>query len=78
VSVDVDHAFPHDRSPQQTRQLVLDGRKIPYDDQLAWPAIATLTGLPVAVALIGHDEDWTAFAGFIEHEFGGFSLPPNL
>ena len=49
-------AFPHDHSPQPTRQLDVDGKKIPYDDQLAWPAIATLCGLPATVAPIGHDE----------------------
>ena len=49
-------AFLHDHSPQPTRQLDVDGKKIPYDDQLAWPAIATLCGLPATVAPIGHDE----------------------
>jgi amidase len=39
------------------RQLNVDGRKIPYYDQLAWPAIATLTGLPATVAPIGQDGD---------------------
>ena len=34
----------------------MDGKKIPYDDQLAWPAIATLSGLPATVAPIGHDD----------------------
>jgi amidase len=87
-------AFPHDHSPQRTRQLSVDGKQIPYSDQLAWPAIATLTGLPATVAPVGHDnglpvgvqiiggylEDHTtiAFAGLIEREFGGFTPPPNL
>jgi amidase len=49
-------AFPHDHSPERTRQLNVDGRKVPYYDQLTWPAIATLTGLPATVAPIGHDD----------------------
>jgi amidase len=48
-------AFPHDHSPRLARQIAVDGRKIPYYDQLAWPAIATLTGLPATVAPIGRD-----------------------
>ena len=39
-----------------TRQLSVDGKKIPYTDQLAWPAIAKLTGLHATVAPIGRDE----------------------
>ena len=49
-------AFPHDHSPLGTRQLDVDGKKVPYYDQIAWAAIATLTGLPATVAPIGHDE----------------------
>ena len=48
-------AFPHDHSLQRTRQLDVDGKKIPYYDQIAWAAVATLTGLPATVAPIGHD-----------------------
>jgi len=48
-------AFPHDHSPARTRQLDVDGKKIPYYDQLAWAGVATLTGLPATVAPIGHD-----------------------
>ena len=33
----------------------MDGRKIPYYDQLAWAAVATLTGLPATVVPIGRD-----------------------
>jgi amidase len=46
-------AFPHDHStPQHMRQVDIDGRKIPYDDQLVWASIATLTGLPATAAPI--------------------------
>jgi amidase len=48
-------AFAHDHSPARTRQLDVDGKKIPYYDQLAWAAVATLTGLPATVAPIGRD-----------------------
>jgi len=48
-------AFPHDHSPLQhsARKLDVDGRKLPYDNQLVWSAIATLTGLPATVAPLG-------------------------
>jgi amidase len=39
-------AFPHDHTPQSSRQLDIDGTKIPYNDQMAWAAIAILNGLP--------------------------------
>jgi amidase len=50
-------AFPHDHSPQRTRQLDIDGKKVPYSDQIVWAAIATLTGMPATVAPIGRDEN---------------------
>ena len=43
-------AFSHDHSPMRTRQLDVDGKKIPYYDQIAWSTVATLTGLPATVA----------------------------
>lgn len=50
-------AFPQDQSkPQDKRQLDVDGKKVPYLDQLAWCGIATLTGLPATVAPIGHSD----------------------
>jgi amidase len=49
-------AFAHDHAPQRTRQLDVDGTKIPYSDQLAWAGIATLTGLPATAAPIGRSE----------------------
>ena len=40
-------AYPHDHSePQEARTIDIDGKKYPYSDQLAWPGIATLPGLP--------------------------------
>ena len=49
-------AFPHDHSPQRTRQLDVDGKLVVYDDQLVWSAIATLFGLPATVAPIERSE----------------------
>jgi amidase len=40
-------AYPHDHSPdQETRRIRIDGKEHVYPDQLAWPGIATLPGLP--------------------------------
>ena len=50
-------AFPHDHSmPKHWRQVDIDGKKVPYDDQLIWASIATLTGLPATAAPIGKSE----------------------
>jgi amidase len=40
-------AYVQDHSPEQeTRRIVIDGKAYPYPDQLAWPGVATLPGLP--------------------------------
>ena len=40
-------AYPHDHTPEQAkRRISIDGKDYPYSDQLAWPGIATLPGLP--------------------------------
>lgn len=40
-------AYPHDHLPdQEQRTITIDGKKYPYTDQLVWPGIATLPGLP--------------------------------
>jgi amidase len=47
-------AYPHDHSPdQEKRHIDIDGRNYPYVDQLAWPGIATLPGLPATAIPIG-------------------------
>jgi amidase len=87
-------AFPHDHSPRLEREIDIDGKKIPYSDQIVWAAIATSMGLPATAAPIEHEgplpigvqiiggylEDRTtiAFAGLIEREFGGFKPPPGF
>jgi amidase len=40
-------AFPHDHSADmRARRIDVDGKSYPYQDQLIWPGIATLSGLP--------------------------------
>jgi amidase len=47
-------AYPHDHSPdQETRRINIDGKNYPYPDQLAWPGIATLPGLPSTAIPLG-------------------------
>jgi amidase len=47
-------AFPHDHSAdQEKRRLVIDGREFSYVDQIAWPGIANLTGLPATAIPLG-------------------------
>jgi amidase len=51
-------AFLHDHAKdQRTRRLDIDGRKVPYPNQIVWASMATLVGLPATVAPIGHSED---------------------
>jgi amidase len=49
-------AFPHDHASWLTRTLDIDGRMIPYQEQIAWAAVATMCGLPATVAPIGRSE----------------------
>ncbi len=46
-----DHA-PHDFPAPEPRQIEIDGRAVPYLEQLVWGSIATLPGLPATVAPI--------------------------
>ncbi len=40
-------AYLQDQSPEQElRKINIDGKDYPYPDQLAWPGVATLPGLP--------------------------------
>jgi len=47
-------AFTHDHAPLLTRQLDIDGQKVPYFNQIAWAGIATSNGLPATTMPIGH------------------------
>lgn len=51
-------AFVHDQSePQEARQLSIDGAVVPYADQLVWPGIATLPGLPATALPVAQSPD---------------------
>ena len=47
-------AYPHDHSPEQeSRRVNIVGKDYVYPDQLSWPGIATLPGLPATAIPIG-------------------------
>ncbi len=47
-------AFPHDHEPdQERRRLIVNGAPQPYLDQLLWPGVATLPGLPATAIPAG-------------------------
>lgn len=46
-------AFPHSTVPPQQRRLTVNGREVPFEDQLFWASLATLAYLPASVAPIG-------------------------
>lgn len=51
-------AYPHDHSPDQgSRTIVIDGKPYPYSDQLVWPGVATMPGLPATTIPIGATPD---------------------
>ena len=51
-------AYPHDHSAdQETRRISIDGKDHVYPDQLAWPGIATLPGLPATAIPLGLSGD---------------------
>jgi amidase len=51
-------AYPHDHSPEQeARRIRIDDTDHAYPDQLAWPGIATLPGLPSTAIPTGFAPD---------------------
>ena len=51
-------AFPHDfNRDQNDKRVNIDGKEITYVDQLVWPGVATLAGLPATVAPIARTDD---------------------
>ena len=51
-------AYPHDHSDdQEKRRIKIDGKDYVYPDQLAWPGIATLPGLPSTAIPTGFSPD---------------------
>lgn len=50
-------AFPHDHSPAEgSRKIHVDGEQADYNEQVVWPAVATLPGLPATVVPIDRSE----------------------
>jgi amidase len=49
-------AYPHDHSPEQEKRRI-DWQGVCLPDQLAWPGIATLPGLPSAAIPTGFAPD---------------------
>ncbi|HVV42322.1 MAG TPA: amidase [Nitrobacter sp.] len=51
-------AYPHDHTePQEARTIDIDGTKYPYIDQLVWPGVATLPGLPATAIPLTRSSD---------------------
>ncbi len=51
-------AFPHDHSPEQEkRRLMINGEPHAYLDNLLWPGVATLPGLPATALPIGRSPE---------------------
>jgi amidase len=51
-------AYQHDHSPdQEARRINVDGKDYVYVDQLAWPGVATLPGLPATAIPLGLSRD---------------------
>ncbi|HYZ23952.1 MAG TPA: amidase [Rhodopila sp.] len=50
-------AFPHDHTPMPTRHLMVDGRKVAYDDQIVWAALSVAAGLPATTMPAGQTPD---------------------
>jgi amidase len=50
-------AHPHDHSPIPTRKIDIDGVEHDYFDQLAFPGVATLPGLPATALPVGRSEE---------------------
>ena len=51
-------AYKHDHSPEQeSRRIHIDGKPYVYPDQLSWPGIATLPGLPSTAIPTGFSPD---------------------
>jgi amidase len=51
-------AYRHDHSPEQEkRRITIDGKEYVYPDQLAWPGIAPLPGLPSTAIPTGFAPD---------------------
>ena len=46
-------AFVHDHSTERAQRVIeIDGKDYPYEDQMVWPGVATIAGLPATAAPI--------------------------
>ena len=50
-------AFPQDHSPQFSRLLDVDGKRVPYNDQSVWAGLATLNGFPATTVPIARSAE---------------------
>lgn len=51
-------AYPHNHLPDQaSRVILIDGKPYPYSDQLVWPGVATMPGLPATTIPVGRSPD---------------------
>ena len=51
-------AYPHDHSAEQEKRRVdIDGKEFAYPDQMAWPGIASLPGLPATAIPTGLSQE---------------------
>ena len=51
-------AYPHDHSAEQEkRRIDIDGKEFAYPDQMAWPGIASLPGLPATAIPTGLSQE---------------------
>jgi amidase len=50
-------AFAHDHSDKNARRISVDGKEVPYGDQIMWNGIATLPGLPATAMPIGLSDE---------------------
>jgi amidase len=62
-------AFAHDHGPIDERTLDIDGRLVPYEDQIAWASMAILNGLPATTLPIGRSAHGLPIAAQL---IGGF------
>ncbi len=50
-------AFPHDHSPQLRRRIDVDGRSLPYGNQIVWATIPTNCGFPSTTVPIARTDE---------------------
>ena len=43
-------------TPQQTRRIAIDGKDCSYGDQIVWPGVATVPGLPATAVPIARTD----------------------